>query len=92
MNITSQIDIEGVQTIVPPPEFKTSIDNAIKKFVEDGEARDGIYSMATFNNGKIGVNLVVVKNVGKSVKIEGYIGKTWGQPIEGGVRGVWYFD
>jgi len=92
MNILpQQVIIDGVQTIVPPSEFKTAIDIAVKKFVGES-ARDGLYSVATFNNGKIGVNLVVVKNIGKSVKVEGYIGKTWGQPIDGGIQGVWYFD
>jgi len=82
----------GVQTLEPPSQFKASIDASVKQFVIDNGSKNGIYTVTTFNKGKLGTGLVIVKNAGKHVRIEGYIGKVWGEPVEGGIKSAWLFD
>jgi hypothetical protein len=81
----------GVEVTEPDSPFKQKIDRSISEYVKSHGKKDGLYTVTMFQGGKIGTNFVVVKNVGSKASIEGYIGKIWGEPIEGGIKGVWLF-
>lgn len=86
MTMKMSLSVSGVVMNTPPASFKGAIDESIKRYVGETGNRDGVYLIATYQRGKIGTNLVVVKNIGDQVDIKGYIGKTWGEPIEGGIQ------
>lgn len=86
------MNIPGVATNTPPKSLKGAIDDSIQKYVAKTNGKDGLYAITTYNGGKLGTNLVVVKtfelenSLVKEIKITGYIGKTWGEPVEGGIE------
>ena len=78
--------------VIPDP---ATIASSIARQVESvfkvvpQDHRTAVFAVATYKNGKVGTNLVLAHRVGDNLKIEGHIGKTWGEPVEGGVNLVW---
>lgn len=74
----------GVVMNPPPHQFIDAVNQSITEFVNatlrPGD-RGGIVAVGTTK----GVNLAVVQRVGSGGEIVAYVGKTWGEPIEGGL-------
>jgi len=73
----------GVALQAPPAEHYGRISQAVDAFAQTlaPEQRGGAVGIATTK----GVNLAIVQRVGGRSAIVGWVGKSWGEPIEGGL-------
>lgn len=79
----------GVEMMPPPAQFleqtNTMIHDAVAKL------GPGDKFMTAWVLTSKGVNSALVTRVNDHIEIVGYIGKSWGAPIEAGIGGVWHF-
>lgn len=80
----------GVATNTPPSIFKDAIDR-IATETAAVELRQGERMAVVGVLTERGTNLVVVARAGEHLEVKGYIGKTWGDPVEGGAVIRWSF-
>lgn len=74
---------KGVELNAPPPKYFADISASVDKFAQTLKAGEegGMVGIATTK----GVNIAVVQRINSHSTVVAYIGKTWGEPIEGGL-------
>jgi hypothetical protein len=82
-------DFKGV--IMSRPDIFTAhaIQDSVNKFLVDNpQAKGGALLSVTSTDG---INLVLATKLNNRWFVEAYIGKKWGAPVEGGIKGVVFF-
>jgi hypothetical protein len=72
----------GVATVAPPEVLLPSITAAVTKACQSIPA-GRTAALVAVADGK-GANVAVVQKLGDHVTVMGWLGKSWGQPVEGG--------
>lgn len=77
----------GVKMNEPPPEISTSISTMVEDHLRGTSHTGAVLGVATTK----GFNVVVAKKKDDRFVIETWIGKSWGSPLEAGIKGIVYF-
>lgn len=72
----------GVATVRPPEELLPSITAAVTRACQSIPAGRTAALVAVAD--RKGANVAVVQKIGDHVTVMGWLGKSWGKPIEGG--------
>jgi hypothetical protein len=78
---------KGVAMNPPPAEILSTVNQMVADAVKalPPGATGALVGIATKNAaGQVNVNLALTKKVRENVTVVGWMGKSWGQPIEGG--------
>lgn len=79
----------------PTLDIQNAIRESVSSYLDDIDkqhVKGGVFTVATRDaSGNIMVNAVLAVKVNQKVEIAGWIGKTWGSSLEGGVEGKFYF-
>lgn len=86
----------GVQFNAPPSlEMQNAIRSSVQTYLDDVDrkhVKGGLFTVATRTpDGQLLINAVVVVKPNDNVEIAGWIGKTWGSELTGGVEGRIYW-
>lgn len=73
--------IKGVVMAPPPPGLLASLDTQVKRLVADlpADKHGAVVTVVT----TAGVNVAVMGRLNHTWEVKGWIGKTWGGPVEG---------
>jgi hypothetical protein len=74
---------KGVALNPPPPHLFRDISESVDKFAQTLKADEhgGFVGIATTK----GMNIAVVQRINQHSTVVAYVGKSWGEPIEGGL-------
>ncbi len=81
--------LPGVQMNTPPAQYITQTTSIIQNAVAQlgADEKGALVWVASRSAGKTHVNLALVHRVNDRFAVTGWVGKTWGQPIEAGIAG-----
>ena len=77
----------GVALNAPPAETIGTVSRMVAEAVAalPPESRGALVGIATTKGGKTDVNLALAVRAGSHVEIVSWLGKSWGEPVAGGV-------
>ena len=77
----------GVAMNAPPASILADVHRLVADAMKDipADSHGALVGIATRkSDGRVNVNLAIATKVGSHVTVVGWLGKSWGQPIEGG--------
>lgn len=78
---------KGVALNIPDFDFQRSISQEVNKYLDGTSHKGALLTVATTE----GVNVIAVTRIKEKFEVSAWIGKKWGAPLDGGVRGIVYF-
>jgi len=79
--------MDGVKMVEPPPEIALGISSQVDDYLKGSSHTGALLGVATTK----GFNLVLAKKKDDRFVVETWIGKSWGSPLDYGVKGIVYF-